>query len=105
MTKPSHRVDPVLQRAFNEFYRTLEHGAASTYAVPIKGITQICETFGISREELSAWRKLAFPLFNIRGVREKEKLYANPERVLAWFRWRDLVQSGYIQVDIAAKDS
>jgi hypothetical protein len=59
------------------------------------------ERFAISHDELTRWRALAFPLYRVKG-RDKERWYANPERVMAWFRWRDYVQCGLIQVDPTA---
>jgi len=105
MAKRTRKVDPVLLRSFNEFYRTLDHGPVTSYGHPVKSIRDIREHFGISLVEIEAWRPLAFPIYNVKGGRAGEKWYANPERVMAWFRWRDLVQSGYIQVDLAAQDS
>jgi len=99
------QVDPVLRRAFNEFCKEhLIYGTATELGNPLKGITAICKHFEISISELNAWRYLAFPIYRVKGIRQREKWYANPERVQMWFRWRDEVQSGLAPVDPAALD-
>ena len=103
MTARVHKVDPVMQKSFNEYYRTLEPGPVTSLEPPIKGIDEICKRFGTTPRELAVWRRLAFPLYHLKGRHTREKYYGNPERILAWFRWRDLVQSGYISIDVAAK--
>jgi len=99
------KVDPALRRAFNAYYATLDPGPLSSLEPPVKGIAEVQKRYGVGENELKAWRFLAFPLYNVKGRNQQEKWYANPERVQAWFRWRDLIQSGAIVVDPTAPDS
>jgi len=102
MTKAKRKVDPLMRHSFNEYCESLPLPDPTTLEQPLRSIKEIKERFCISDEELSAWRRLAFPLYRVKGRNDKERFYANPERIMAWFRWRDAVQNGLVVIDPTA---
>jgi len=96
------KVDPILQKNFNDWYATQPQGPVTALERPIRGITEICKREGVSVETFQDWRWMGFPLYTVKGKQGQATNYANPERIQAWYRWRELVQSGQIQIDLTA---